>query len=55
MTQWIMNPAAVAHVAVEVQVPGQGWHSELKDLALPHLWHSLQLWLRFNHWPRNII
>ena len=24
-----------------------------KDLAVPQLWHRLQLWLRFNPWPRN--
>ena len=27
--------------------------SELKDLALPHVWHRSQLWLGFNLWTRN--
>lgn len=27
--------------------------SELKELALLHLWRKLQLWLGFNSWPRN--
>lgn len=25
----------------------------VKDLALPQLCHRLQLWLRFDPWPRN--
>ena len=25
----------------------------VKDLALPQLWLSLQLWLRFDPWPRS--
>ena len=51
MVQWVRNPTAVAQVAVEAQVLCQAWHSELKDLALPQLWHRQQLWLGFNPWP----
>jgi len=35
----------------EKQFPAVGqW---VKDLALPQLWHRLQLRLRFHPWPRN--
>ena len=30
-------------------------HGGLKDLVLPHLWHRLQPWLRWDPWPRNSI
>ena len=26
---------------------------QVKDLALPQLWHRSQLWLGFHPWPRN--
>ena len=26
---------------------------QVKDQALPQLWHRSQLWLRFDPWPRN--
>ena len=25
----------------------------VKDQVLPHVWHRLQLWLRFDPWPKN--
>ena len=36
---------------MQVRPPAQ--HSGLKDLALPQLWHRLQLQLRSDPWPRN--
>ena len=31
------------------------WHSGLKELVLPQLWHRLQLRLGSDLWPRNSI
>ena len=53
MVQWVKNLTVVAWVAMEVWVGSPAWGDELKDLALPHLWHRLQLWLGFSPWPRN--
>ena len=50
---WIKGPIAVVWVAAEVQVQSTAWHSGLKNLALPQLWHRLQLWLRYSPWPGN--
>ena len=47
MAQWVKPLTAVAQVAVEAWVPSLAQHRGLKDLA------SLQLWLRFDPWPRN--
>lgn len=40
--RWVKNPTAVVQVAVEVQFPNQ--HTGFT---------VLQLWLRFNLWPRE--
>ena len=32
-------------------VRSPAWHTGLKNPAL--LWHKLQLWLKFDSWPRN--
>ena len=53
MVQWVKNLTAVAQVALEAQVQSPAQHGELKDLALPQLWHRLQLRLRFNPWSRT--
>ena len=53
MAQWVKNLTSAAQVDVEAQVRSPAQHGELKDLALPQLWHRLQLRLRFNPWPRN--
>lgn len=37
MVKWVKNPAAVAPVAVEAQVPSEAWSSGLKDLVLLQL------------------
>ena len=43
---WVRNLTAMARGAAEVQVRPPAQCSGLKDLVL-------QLWLRFNPWPRN--
>ena len=35
--------------------PSPGWAQSVKDLALPQLWHRLQLQLGSDPWPRNSI
>ena len=55
MVQWVKDLTAAAQVTTEAWVPPPAWPIGLKDLALPQLLlHRLQLWLRFNPWPRNI-
>ena len=44
--QWVKNPTAMAQVAAEAWVQSPAWYSRLKNPLL-------QLWLRFNLWPRN--
>ena len=53
MAQWVKNPTAEAQVIAEVWVQSPTWSSGLKDLALPQLWHRLQLWLGFKPWSGN--
>ena len=53
MAQWVRNLTAEAWVPAEAWVRSLAWHSELKDLALPQLWHRSQLWLGFSFWPGN--
>ena len=53
MAQWAKNLTAAAWVIVEVWVRFPLWYSGLKDPALPQLCLGSQLWLRFNHRPRN--
>ena len=48
MAQWVKNPTAGACVTVEVWVQFLAWGSGLKDLALPQLQCSSQMWLGFN-------
>ena len=48
MAQWVKNPTAGACVTVEVWVQFLAWSSGLKDLALPQLQCSSQMWLGFN-------
>ena len=48
VTQWVKSQTAVAWVAVEVWVQSPPQCSGLKDLALPQLWHRLQLQVRFS-------
>ena len=43
----VKNPTAAARLAGEVRVHSPA-SRELKDVTL------LQLWLRFNPWPRNV-
>ena len=56
MAQWVKNPAcssSAAWVAAEAWglIPGLAlW---VEELALPHLWCRLQLWVRFSPWPGN--
>ena len=38
-----------------MQVRSLALHRGLKDPALPQLWHRLQLCLRNEPWPRNLI
>ena len=47
MKQWVKNPTTAAQVTAEAQVQSPAQQSGLKDLEL------LQLWTRFNPWPRN--
>ena len=47
MVQWVKNLSTRAWVDAEAWVQSLARLSGLKDLAL------LQLWLRFNPWPRN--
>ena len=42
-----------AQVTVKVWVTSQVLFSEVKDLALPQLWHRFQLQLGFSPWPGN--
>ena len=53
VAQLVKNPTAVAWVTEKVQVPSPARSKGLKDLALPQLWQSLQLWLRLSPWPGN--
>ena len=53
MVQWVNNLTALAWVTVEVQVQTLAWYNGLEDHVLPHLWHNLELWVRFNPWARN--
>ena len=39
--------------STRTQIPSLAWHSELKDLALPLLWHRLQLQLGSDPWPEK--
>ena len=48
------NLTAEAWMAAEGRVQSLAGSSALKDPALPQQWHRLQLWLRFNPWPRNL-
>ena len=48
MAQWVKNPTAAACVTAEVWVQFLAWSSGLKDLALPQLQCSSQMWLGFN-------
>lgn len=54
VAQLVMNPTAAAQVSMEAWIPSSAQCSRLKDLALLQLWHSLQLWLGFSPWPRNV-
>ena len=54
MAQWVKDLTAAAQVAAEVWVQFPAWHSGLKGPALPQLWHSLQLKLGLNPWPKNV-
>ena len=49
MVQWVE-----AWVTVEVQIRSLAQHREVRDPALPHLWHRSQLQLRFNPWPGEL-
>ena len=49
MVQWVNDLACLCGGASLIPGPVQ-W---VKDLALPQLWHRLQLSLEFNPWPRN--
>lgn len=53
MVQWVKDPIAAAQVPLEPQVLSPIWGSELKDLAVLHLQHRLQLPLRIGPWPRD--
>ena len=48
-----LNINAVGQVAAEAWVLSLAQCSGLKDLALLHLWHRLQLQLIFSAWLRN--
>ena len=50
---WVKNPTAAAWIDAEVKVQSPAWHSALKDLVLPQLWHRSWLWLRFGPCPGN--
>ena len=51
--QWVKNLTAATQVTAEVWVQSPVQHSGLKYLVLPQLQLRSQLWLRFNHSPRN--
>ena len=53
MAQWVKNPKVADWVDTEARVRSLIWHCGLEDLALPQLWHRLQLWLRFDTYPGN--
>ena len=44
----VKNPTAVAWVTTEAWVQCRAWHTGLKDLTFPQLWHRLQLELGFS-------
>ena len=46
MVQWVSDPACLCYVAS--LIPHQ-------DPVLPQLWYSLQLWSRFDPWPKNFL
>ena len=54
MACWVNNATTAASVTAEVQVQALAWHSGLKDLVLPQLWHASQLWLGFDSWTDNV-
>ena len=54
MAQWVKDLTVVAQVTAEERVQSLTQHSALMDLALPPLWHRLQLHLGFSPWPRKL-
>ena len=53
MAQEAKNRPAMTQVTAEARVQSPAWHSELKEPGLQKLQRKSQLWLRFNHGPRN--
>ena len=55
VVEWVKNLTVAAWVASEAWDQSPARHSELKNPALPQLWHRSQLWLGFSLQPRTSI
>ena len=53
VAQWVKNLTEAAQVTMKVWVKSPAQHSGVKYPLLLWLQLSLQLWLRFDLWPRN--
>lgn len=53
MEHCVNKPNSATWVPTEEQVQSLAWHSMLKHLVLPQLWHRMQLWPGFSPRPRN--